>query len=119
MREARRAINSGKVTERKLTEDRIAALDAIGFTWNPRGLNMPSTLPCSVMSTLQATIPKINVGDVATNFVRSLTLDGLMERSSKFFLMLLVDGIVGASMKMVIVRISCLMIEKTCHVVAT
>jgi len=107
MREARRAINSGKVTERKLTEDRIAALDAIGFTWNPQGLNMPSTLSCSVMSksTLQATIPKINIGDVGSNFVRSLTLDGIMERSSKFFLMLLVDGIVGASMKMVIVRI--------------
>lgn len=41
-----------------------------------------------------------------TNFVRSLTLDGLMIPSFKFFHMLLVDGIVGESMKMVIERIS-------------
>jgi hypothetical protein len=70
MREARRAIISGKGSHRKLTEDRIAALDAIGFNWNPRGLNMSSTLSFSVTSTstIQATNPKINVGDVGYQF---------------------------------------------------
>jgi hypothetical protein len=34
MRQARRAIILGKGTTYKLTEDRIAALDAIGFNWN-------------------------------------------------------------------------------------
>ena len=33
VRQARRAIISGKRTSNKLTEDRIAALDAIGFDW--------------------------------------------------------------------------------------
>jgi hypothetical protein len=33
MRQARRDMISGKGTRRKLTEDRIAALDAIGFDW--------------------------------------------------------------------------------------
>jgi hypothetical protein len=70
MREARRAIISGKGSHRKLTEDRIAALDAIGFNWNPQGLNMSSTLPFSVTSTstIQATTPKINIGDVGYQY---------------------------------------------------
>jgi hypothetical protein len=70
MREARRAIILGKGPHRKLTEDRIAALDAIGFNWNPQGLNMSSTLPFSAMSTstIQAAIPKINVGDVGYQY---------------------------------------------------
>jgi hypothetical protein len=34
-RSARRYINSGRGTRRKLTEEQIAALDAVGFNWNP------------------------------------------------------------------------------------
>jgi len=37
LRSTRRAIISGKGTRRKLTEDRIAALDAIGFNWEAGG----------------------------------------------------------------------------------
>ena len=53
----------------RLDETRIAALDAIGFNWNPQGLKMSSTLPCAMStSSLQATIPKINIGDVGYQF---------------------------------------------------
>jgi len=66
LRQSRRALLTGKgKINNRLDETRIAALDAIGFNWNP---NLPSTLPCSVMCTLQATIPKINIGDVGYQF---------------------------------------------------
>ena len=40
LRGTRRDMISGKGSRRKLTEDRIAALDAIGFNWNPLELEM-------------------------------------------------------------------------------
>ena len=93
----------------KLDETRIAALDAIGFNWDPLELKMSSTSPCAMTSksTQQATNPKNMMLD--TNFSRSSTLAGTMVPSLKFFKMLMMDGIVGASTKMVIVGISLLM----------
>jgi hypothetical protein len=69
VRQAQRAIITGKGTKYILTEDRIAALDAIGFIWNPLELEMSSTSP-STMSKIshQATNPKINIGDVGYQF---------------------------------------------------
>ena len=55
-----------------LDEGRIAALDAIGFNWDPLELKMSSTLPCAMTSksTQQATNPKINVGDIGYRFLK-------------------------------------------------
>ena len=56
---------------RRLDETRIAALDAIGFNWDPLELKMSSTSPCAMSkSTQQATNPKINIGDVGYQFLK-------------------------------------------------
>jgi hypothetical protein len=69
VRQARRAIITGKGTYYKLTEDRIAALDAIGFIWNPLELEMSSTSPSAMSkSSHHVTSSKINVGDVGYQF---------------------------------------------------
>ena len=67
MRKARK----GKGTY-KLDDGRIAALDAIGFNWDPLGLKMPSTSPFAVRNknTQQATNPKMNIGDVGYQFLK-------------------------------------------------
>ncbi len=67
LRRARR----GKGAHR-LDETRIAALDAIGFNWDPLELKMSSTLPSAMTSksTQQATNPKINVGDIGYRFLK-------------------------------------------------
>ena len=71
MRNARRAIITGKGTAYKLTEDRITALDAIGFNWYPLELEMSSTSPSTMRKrTQQATNPKINIGDVGYQFLK-------------------------------------------------
>ena len=45
MRQARRAIILGKgITRRKLTDNRIAALDAIGFEWESAGASSTATI---------------------------------------------------------------------------
>ena len=56
----------------RLDETRIAALDAIGFNWDPLELKMSSTSPCAMTSksTQQATNPKINIGDVGYRFLK-------------------------------------------------
>jgi hypothetical protein len=56
----------------RLDETRIAALDAIGFNWDPLELKMSSTSPSAMTSksTQQATNPKINVGDVGYRFLK-------------------------------------------------
>ena len=56
----------------RLDETRIAALDAIGFNWDPLELKMSSTSPCAMTSksTQQATNPKINVGDIGYRFLK-------------------------------------------------
>jgi hypothetical protein len=65
MRKARK----GKGTS-KLDDGRIAALDAIGFNWDPLDLKMPSTSLSAVTNKniQKATNPKINIGDVGYNF---------------------------------------------------
>jgi hypothetical protein len=71
VRSSRRAITAGKgKIHYRLDEIQIAALDAIGFNWDPQGLNLSSTLPSAVTSksTQQATNPNINVGDVGYQF---------------------------------------------------
>jgi hypothetical protein len=67
MRKAR----NGKGTY-MLDDGRRAALDAIGFNWDPLGLKMPSTSPSAVTNknTQQTTNPKINIGDVGYQFLK-------------------------------------------------
>jgi hypothetical protein len=67
-----RAARKGKKGSYRLDETRITALDAIGFNWDPQGLNLSSTLPSAVTSksTQQATNPKINIGDVGYQFLK-------------------------------------------------
>jgi len=72
LRQSRRAILTGKgKINNRLDETRIAALDAIGFNWDPLELKMSSTSPCAMSkSTQQATNPKINIGDVGYRFLK-------------------------------------------------
>jgi len=41
-----------KASKRKLTEDRIAALDAIGFDWNCQGLKVSAALPSTTIDVI-------------------------------------------------------------------
>jgi hypothetical protein len=73
LRESIRAITAGKgKIHYRLDDGRIAALDAIGFNWDPQALNLSSTSPSAVTSkrTQLATNPKINIGDVGYQFLK-------------------------------------------------
>jgi hypothetical protein len=56
----------------RLDETRIAALDAIGFNWDPLELKMSSTSPCAMTSKSLHGVnsSKINIGDVGYRFLK-------------------------------------------------
>jgi stalled ribosome alternative rescue factor ArfA len=65
-----RRLRKGKGSH-TLDEGRIAALDAIGFNWDPLELKMSSTSPCTTnKSSHGVNSSKINIGDVGYQFLK-------------------------------------------------